>query len=118
MSYRIRVAQPLKLNVEPVYALIATQGLPVAQRGCQGWLEDSNIRQWFEARTRLITWIRLVGSTLKFIYGKEDYDQETATLRVYHAFCRGAFDCRTGRENHHRWNGKWFLNSAGTQRSV
>ena len=81
MSYRIRVAQALKLNVEPVYALIATQGLPVAQRVCQGRLED-------------------------------------ATLRVYHAFCRGAFDCRTGRENHHRWNGKWFLNSAGTQRSV
>lgn len=44
------VAQLLKLNVETVYGLIATQGLPAAKIGGQWRFEEPKIRAWVEKR--------------------------------------------------------------------
>jgi excisionase family DNA binding protein len=46
------VAKLLRLNVETVYTLIATKGLPAAKIGSQWRFEESRVRAWVEAWMR------------------------------------------------------------------
>ena len=46
------VAQLLKLNVETVYTLIRTSGLPAAKIGSQWRFVESDLRRWVQVQTQ------------------------------------------------------------------
>ena len=46
------VASLLKINVETVYTLIRTSGLPAAKVGSQWRLMESEVRRWVQAQTQ------------------------------------------------------------------
>lgn len=45
------VAKLLRVHVETVYSLIATQGLPAIKVGKRWRFEEDKIRAWIESRT-------------------------------------------------------------------